>query len=53
MTGFPSGILRPFGFANKPDATELPRGPIEAKHLLSIRASAGCFFGIKAHLHCP
>ena len=34
----------------KPDATELPRGPIEAKHLLSTRASAGRFFGIKAHL---
>jgi len=53
MTGFPSGILRPFKFADKADAGELPRGPIEAEHLLSIRASAGCFFFIKARLPCP
>jgi hypothetical protein len=53
MTGFPSSIVPPLGFANKTGARKLPRVPIEPEHLLSIRASAGCFFSIKAHLPCP
>jgi len=32
---------------------ELPRGPIEAEHLVSNRASAGCFFGNNARVPYP
>ncbi len=31
--------MRPPGFANKAEAAQLPRRPVEAEHLLSIRGS--------------
>ena len=54
MTGFPSSIVRPSGFADNAAAGGPPRGsglrPSRLTHLRAIRASAGCFVVIKAHL---
>jgi len=44
MTGFPSGIVRPLGFATKPDAGEPSRGPVEVDAFALHPRSAGCFF---------